>query len=199
MSISVVIPTCNRRARLLSTLGSLDRSSQAFFEVIIVDSGEEKLSREELAAFSNLAIVVVDSEQSVCIQRNIGIGMARSPLIFLCDDDVEVPAHYVRNLSHHMDCHPEAGAVSGLFLQKEGDDWTAVYPLRSSKMLLWNYIFRLSIWGPIEVSNPSQGQPYHCRRLAGADRLFGSVFCDPVVFAGSQSRQKGLVAGVALR
>jgi glycosyltransferase involved in cell wall biosynthesis len=154
MSISVVIPTCNRRARLLSTLGSLDRSSQAFFEVIIVDSGEEKLSREELAAFSNLAIVVVDSEQSVCIQRNIGIGMARSPLIFLCDDDVEVPAHYVRNLSHHMDCHPEAGAVSGLFLQKEGDDWTAVYPLRSSKMLLWNYIFRLSIWGPIEVSNP---------------------------------------------
>jgi glycosyltransferase involved in cell wall biosynthesis len=154
MSISVVIPTCNRRARLLSTLGSLDRSSQAFFEVIIVDSGEEKLSGKELAEFSNLAIVVVDSEQSVCIQRNIGISMARSPLIFLCDDDVEVPAHYVRNLSHHMDCHAEAGAVSGLFLQKEGDDWTAVYPLRSSKMLLWNYIFRLSIWGPIEVSNP---------------------------------------------
>lgn len=154
MSISVVIPTCNRRASLLATLGSLDQSSYAFCEVIVVDSGDDKATEEELAAFANLTIVTVESERSVCIQRNIGIRMARSPLIFLCDDDVEVPAEYVRHLSDHLCRHPEAGAVSGLFLQKEGDNWTALYPLRSSKMLLWNYIFRLSIWGPIEVGNP---------------------------------------------
>ncbi len=154
MSISVVIPTCNRRASLLATLGSLDRSNYAFCEVIVVDSGDDKATKEELAAFTHLTIVTVESERSVCIQRNIGIRMARSPLIFLCDDDVEVPAEYIRNLSDHLCRHRETGAVSGLFLQKEGDNWTAVYPLRSSKMLLWNYIFRLSIWGPIEVSNP---------------------------------------------
>jgi glycosyltransferase involved in cell wall biosynthesis len=153
MSISVVIPTCNRRARLLATLGSLDRSNHAFCEVIIVDSGEDRATKEELSAFSNLTVVTVDSARSVCIQRNIGIRMAKSPLIFLCDDDVEVPAGYVQQLADHLGRHPGTGAVSGLFLQKEGEDWTAAYPLRSPKMLVWNFIFRLSIWGPIEVRN----------------------------------------------
>ena len=153
MSISVVIPTCNRRARLLATLGSLDRSGHSFCEVIIVDSGDDKATKKELSAFSRLTIVTVDSARSVCIQRNIGIRLAKSPLIFLCDDDVEVPVGYVQQLADHIGSHPGAGAVSGRFLQKEGDDWTAVYPLRSPKMLVWNFIFRLSIWGPIEVRN----------------------------------------------
>jgi glycosyltransferase involved in cell wall biosynthesis len=153
MSISVVIPTCNRRASLLSTLKSLSLSSFSFLEVIVVDSGEEKVSKEELAAFTNLSIVTVDSERSVCIQRNKGIGMARSSLIFLCDDDVEVPADYIQELVNYMSRHPEAGAVSGLVLQKDGAEWTAVYPLRSPRMLLWNFIFGLSIWGPIDVKS----------------------------------------------
>jgi GT2 family glycosyltransferase len=151
MSISVVIPTCNRRARLLATLGGLDRSGHAFCEVIIVDSGEDKATKEELSAFCNLTIVTVDSERSVCIQRNIGIRMARSPLIFLLDDDIDVPPDYIQQLADHLKQHPEAGSVSGLVLQKDGDEWTASYPLRSPRILLWNYIFGLSIWGVIDV------------------------------------------------
>ena len=100
MSISVVIPTCNRRVRLLNTLESLDRSGHAFCEVIIVDSGEDKATKEELSAFSTLTVVTVDSERSVCIQRNIGIRMARSPLIFAgtdpAGDGVGVPILWVR-------------------------------------------------------------------------------------------------------
>jgi glycosyltransferase involved in cell wall biosynthesis len=151
MSISVVIPTCNRRARLLATLGSLDRSGYAFCEVIIVDSGEDKATKQELSTFSNLRIVSVDSARSVCIQRNIGIRMARSPLIFLLDDDIDVPPDYIRQLADHLERNPEAGSVSGLVLQEEEDEWTASYPLRSPRILLWNYIFGLSIWGAIDV------------------------------------------------
>jgi glycosyltransferase involved in cell wall biosynthesis len=149
---------------LLSTLKSLSLSSLAFCEVIVVDSGEDKVTNEELAAFANLSVFTVDSDRSVCIQRNKGIGLARSPLVFLCDDDVEVPGEYVQQLVDHMDRHPEAGAVSGLFKQMERGAWTAVYPLRSRKLLLWNYIFGLGIWGPIEVGSFKKINDYYRRR-----------------------------------
>lgn len=151
MSVSVIIATCYRKQRLLSTLGYLDRSTYPIDEVIIVDSGNDKPEPAELASFSRLQITVVHAERSVCIQRNVGIRMARSPLVLLLDDDIQIPPDYIDRLAGHLEAHPEAGAVSGLVLQKEGAVWTATYPISSSKMLLWNYIFGLSIWGEIET------------------------------------------------
>ena len=40
-------------------------------------------------------------------------------------------------------------AITGLFLQKEKNEWSAKYNISSAKTLLWNYIFKLSIWGEI--------------------------------------------------
>ena len=94
MQISVVIPTCGRRARLLALLQNLDHSSYPVSEVIVVDSGGDKLLSHEYSLFTNLAIRYMSSEKSVCIQRNTGIRMARSPWIFLCDDDIEIPVDY---------------------------------------------------------------------------------------------------------
>lgn len=158
MQISVVIPTCNRKARLLGLLQSLDRSSYRPLELIIVDSGEDRLSPADYAGFTNLAICYMGSKKSVCIQRNTGIQKARAPWIFLCDDDMEVPPDYLRALSAHVEAHPETGAVSGLFLQQEKTGWTAQYPLHSAKELLWKFIFQLGIWGAIDC--PANGWPF---------------------------------------
>ena len=152
MQISVVIPTVDRKMRLLSLLVSLDRSTYPIHEVIIVDSGNEKLTPDEYSSIKNFPIYYISSERSVCIQRNLGIKLAKSEWIFLCDDDIEIPADYLQKLSSYINNHRDTGAISGLWLQKFGNTWTGGYPETSAKQLIWKYIFRLSIWGPITCS-----------------------------------------------
>jgi len=151
MDISVVIPTCNRKDRLISLLSYLSLSTCPLKETIIVDSGEDRLEASDLERFTSLNIIYLDSEKSVCIQRNKGIRIASSQWIFLCDDDIEVPPDYLKKLADHIAKHPEAGAVSGMVLQKKKMEWTATYPETSAFQLWWTYIFGLSIWGEIKT------------------------------------------------
>ena len=149
ISISVVIPTCNRRQRLLSLLRDLECSLYPPLEVIIVDSGEDTLERSEYSLLTKVMVVYLRSQKSVCIQRNIGIKQATGQWIFLCDDDIEVPADYLQKAVCHINRYQNAGAVSGLVLQKENDEWTFSYPIHSSRQLLWKFIFQQSIWGEL--------------------------------------------------
>jgi glycosyltransferase involved in cell wall biosynthesis len=149
MQISAVIPTCDRKGRLLSLLRFLDRSTYPLAEVIVVDSGNEKLLPAEHSSFTNLNIQYVRAERSVCIQRNTGIRMARSPWILLCDDDIEIANDYLQNLVNHIISHPECGAVTGTWLEKQKEEWKATHPVSSSRDLLWRYLFKLGIWGEI--------------------------------------------------
>ena len=151
MDISVVIPTCDRKQRMLALLNDLNQSTCPLLEVIIVDSGGDRLLPSDYAGYEHLQVVYTESEKSVCIQRNTGIRMARGSWIFLCDDDIEIPAGYLQKLVDHLTAHPGTGALSGLFLQKEDNAWTAQYPLRSARLLVWKFIFQQSIWGEIDV------------------------------------------------
>ncbi len=153
MRISVVIPTCNRKDRLLSLLDDLNSQTYPIAAVIIVDSGEERLFPADYARFNHLAIQYILSEKSVCIQRNTGIRRAETPWIFLCDDDVQVPANYLEQLATHAAAREETGAVSGVFLQKEGEEWQGSYPVRSSGLLIWKFMFSLGFWGDIQCSS----------------------------------------------
>lgn len=156
MQISVVIPTCNRKQRLLALLQSLQQSSYPLLEVIIVDSGEDRLTLADYSCFKNLPISYLVSEKSVCIQRNEGIRRAAGDWIFLCDDDMEVPADYIQKLSQHAIAYPEAGAITGRVLQRSGDNWTATYPVTSTSQLLWKFIFQLGIWGELNCRNTNR-------------------------------------------
>lgn len=149
MQISVVIPTCNRKARLLSLLQNINQSSYPIYEVIVVDSGEDKLSTTEYSCFKNFPVHYIASEKSVCIQRNIGIQKAASDWIFLCDDDIQIENDYLEKLSSYIHSNPKAGAVSGLWLQKENEGWTAKYPEKSPFWVMWKFFFQLSVWGEI--------------------------------------------------
>lgn len=131
-------------------LGNLAVSTQPIAAVVIVDSGEDRLSPEDIRSFDPLTIDYLDSGKSVCLQRNIGIRRAETAWVFLCDDDVEVPADYLQKLVDHVATKKEAGAVSGLFLQKEGEAWQGSYPVRSFGLLIWKFIFGLGCWGEIQ-------------------------------------------------
>lgn len=118
-------------------------------EVIIIDSGEDRLDKSQYEHFSNLHVQYMLSAKSVCLQRNLGIRIARSPWIFICDDDIEVAPDYLNILSNHLNIHPECGAVSGVWLQIEKNQWTATYAVHSAGNLLMKYIFQQGIWGEI--------------------------------------------------
>lgn len=150
LPISVVIPTCNRKERLLSLLRNLNSSSYPFTEVIVIDSGEARLCSAELDAHNKLNIQYYQCEKSVCIQRNMGIKLCRGSWIFLCDDDIKVPSNYIERLVNHVLQFPQTGAVSGLVLQKSKGRWVHKYSINSTALLLWNCIFKLSIWGDID-------------------------------------------------
>ena len=146
--ISVVIPTCNRRERVLSLLGDLERSTHRPLEILVVDSSDRPLSPADLAPFGE-GVRHFESPKSVCAQRNRGIREARGRWIFLCDDDVEVPSDYLRKLTTHLGDHPEAGAVSGLFLEKVDGHWVGQFPVTSLTWLVWVRLFHLGLWGEI--------------------------------------------------
>jgi hypothetical protein len=134
----------------LSLLANLAVSSYPVAAVIIVDSGEDKLGADDFAGLPPLKIDYLHSEKSVCLQRNLGIQRAQTEWIFLCDDDVEVPANYLHQLMEHAAAREGIGAVSGLFLQKEGEVWQGSYPVRSLGLLCWKFIFGLGCWGEIQ-------------------------------------------------
>ncbi len=156
IDISVVIPTCNRAARLVSLLADLQRSAARPREVIVVDASDRALAAQELAPFAE-NLRYVRSGKSVCAQRNRGIAAASSPWVFLCDDDIRVPPEYLGALSAHVAAHPEAGAVSGLVLERLGDRWTGQFPVHSAATLLWCRIFGLGLWGEIHCGGPLGG------------------------------------------
>ena len=114
LTVSVVIPTCNRKERLLRLLKNLSNLNYPLHEIIIVDSGEDRVTIEDFKIDNKICIKYLVSEKSVCIQRNSGINEATGEWIFLCDDDIEVPLDYLQKLFNHIHHHPEAGAVSGL-------------------------------------------------------------------------------------
>ncbi|HVW60155.1 MAG TPA: glycosyltransferase family 2 protein, partial [Puia sp.] len=147
------IPTCDRKAALSVLLDSLNRSSHPPSEVIIVDSGDKKFAPEDFQAYNRLSIRHLLSEPSVCIQRNLGVREATGSHIFLCDDDMELTVSYLKKLADHLLAHADAGAVSGLVLQREKGTWQAGYPVRSGTELIRKFIFQLSIWGEIECGD----------------------------------------------
>jgi glycosyltransferase involved in cell wall biosynthesis len=163
--ISVVIPTCNRRERVLSLLGDLDRSTERPAEVLVVDSSDRPLSPSDLAPHGGW-VRCFESPKSVCAQRNRGIQESRGTWIFLCDDDVEVPSDYLAKLTAHLAAHPEAGAVSGLFLERVAGQWVGQFPVTSLPWLLWVRLFRLGLWGEVRCQGALGellAQPYRRR------------------------------------
>jgi glycosyltransferase involved in cell wall biosynthesis len=154
IDVSVVIPTCDRPARLLALLDNLEQSTHPIREVIVVDSGDDRVDLARLAAFRHLAVTYLRERRSVCVQRNAGIRRAAGRWIFLCDDDIEVPADYLARLETHIATHPECGAASGRWLERNADgDWAADHPETSPLILLWKYLFELGVWGEIRCAD----------------------------------------------
>jgi GT2 family glycosyltransferase len=112
-SVSIVIPTYNRRERLARVLRALDKQTAGpeAFEVVIVDDGSTDDTASWLASQrpSHGLRVIRQANAGPARARNAGVEAAQGELLLFLDDDVEPSPGLV---SEHLRSHgDDAGLV----------------------------------------------------------------------------------------
>ena len=113
--VSVVIPTRNRGDYLEVALGSLGRQDiDDPWEAVVVDDGSaEPVPEPPGWPPDRLRLVRHEAPRGVNASRNSGVAATRADLIALVDDDVRVPAGWLRAVVDGARRHPEALAFGG--------------------------------------------------------------------------------------
>jgi glycosyltransferase involved in cell wall biosynthesis len=106
-SVSVVIPTRDRRAFVLEAVASVLAQRGVESEAIVVDDGSSDGTREALAPLADRIRYVEQEPRGVSAARNTGARLAcGSWLAFLDSDDLWKPDKLARQLAFHAR-HPE--------------------------------------------------------------------------------------------
>jgi glycosyltransferase involved in cell wall biosynthesis len=93
-TVSVVIPTHNRRELLLAAIASVLRQTDVGFEIVVVDDGSRDGTADAVRSLADARMVILRNEQPIRVAaaRNMGAGAARGAwLAFLDDDDLWAP------------------------------------------------------------------------------------------------------------
>lgn len=91
-SISLVIVTYAREARVISNMETLAPYRQHFSEVLIVDNGNSTtLATEAKRILSDKVKVIAPSENLGAVGRTVGILASRGDIVVTLDDDVQLP------------------------------------------------------------------------------------------------------------
>jgi len=101
-SVSVVIPTYNRKDSLLRTLDSLSRQTYPSkqFEIIVVDDGSDDGTQEACADLDELPLTYVrQSHLGGTAAKNKGANESTGALLVFLDDDITVNAHFLECLT----------------------------------------------------------------------------------------------------
>lgn len=122
-AIGVVVCTRNRGALVVATVESLLANTHPNFEVIVVDQSTNDLTREAVSGFlhdQRLRYVrspTVGQGRS----RNIGLKMARAPIVAYTDDDCLVPPNWLETFDKVFREHPRVAVAYSNVLAAEYD------------------------------------------------------------------------------
>ena len=108
-TVTVIIPTYNRKGLLRETLDSLAQQTYPsdHFEVIIVDDGSTDGTEEVAAdAFPFALRYFWQSNQGDANARNVGVQQSQADFLVFLDDDILVEPGYLTHLIHaHEKCN----------------------------------------------------------------------------------------------
>ncbi|HEU5437835.1 MAG TPA: glycosyltransferase family 2 protein [Ktedonobacterales bacterium] len=114
-TISVIIPTQRRPARLWRALASVAAQSYPAVEVVVVNDGgvpvEQIVARYRQECGRPIIYIALPEQRGVGGARNAGIAVASGTLLALLDDDDRyLPGHLAR-LAKSLADHPDASAA----------------------------------------------------------------------------------------
>ena len=120
-TVSVIIPTHNRRDLLRAAIDSVLAQTYPEIEIIVVDDGSTDDTTEAMAQYIGRIVYLRQSNQGVAATRNAGIRAATGEyLTFLDDDDLMLPTKIERQVQL-LAARPEAGLVHCRFYHVDRD------------------------------------------------------------------------------
>jgi glycosyltransferase involved in cell wall biosynthesis len=118
-SVSIVMPTMNRRVEVGSFLDTLLRQTVPADELVVVDAGQDRVLDLLEARLRGTGIVLryATSRPGTSVQRNLGIEMATQDTVFFLDDDVLLEPDFIERMLEAFDfpAQPPVGAVLATF------------------------------------------------------------------------------------
>jgi len=122
-STSVIVPTFNRRRKLIRLLDSLDRLEGDYLrEVIVVDDCSKDDTTPAVLQWIEgdhgfaLKYLRMDVNEGPAIARNIGMREASGALVAFTDDDCVADPHWLVNLVRPLDIENNVIGVGGTVL-----------------------------------------------------------------------------------
>jgi len=109
--ISVIIPAHNEEAYLAQTLDALNRQDYPNFEIIVVANGCEDHTAE--VARRRCHRLVVLSQKSLGVARNLGARMAKGALLVFLDADTLLEPDGLRKIAEKFSRDDAAGTIRG--------------------------------------------------------------------------------------
>ncbi|MEJ0098543.1 MAG: glycosyltransferase [Pseudomonadota bacterium] len=114
-SISVIVSTRNRPEQVVTCVRHVLATPGIDFELIVVDQSPEaqcERARSAIGTDSRLRWVH-SSTQGLSISRNLGLSLARAPLVAFTDDDCEVPVDWLASIQREFAANERADMLFG--------------------------------------------------------------------------------------
>src|SRR5262249_22965846 len=106
---TVVMPTYNRGDLIAETLDSVLAQTLKPREIIVVDGGSTDNTQDVLARYAGKIVSRRIAERAVQPKRNLGIGLARTDWIALCDSDDTWLPDYLEKQAALLEAEPGIG------------------------------------------------------------------------------------------
>lgn len=136
-TVSVVIPSYDRRAAVERLLESVAASAYPSLDVVVVDDCSEEDYAGLAADRPGVRVVRNPAERYLAESRNVGASRATGEYLFFVDDDNVLDDDAIPALVEHMERHPDAGVAGPVMCYLdapetvwcagvERNDWTSL-------------------------------------------------------------------------
>jgi GT2 family glycosyltransferase len=118
-TVSVVIPTHNRKKMLVRLIQSILQSDypKEKIEIVVVDDfSEDGTFAEVKRLFPDVKVLRNEKELFVSASRNIGVSVSKGDFILFVDDDNVVEEGMIKQLISYMKSHEDVGVCAPLML-----------------------------------------------------------------------------------
>ncbi len=136
LELSIVIPTINRYHDLSNTINDLSKQTLQNFEIIIIDQTDKAFQQK----INNQKVIQqFETFKSASKARNVGLLIAKAPIVLFLDDDVIIKnINFLHNHLRHYQNNTISG-VSGAILNLD-EKWSVNLPKKANHPYLgWIY------------------------------------------------------------